>query len=510
MKRKVIWIISVIIGTSFIVLLYLQMHNARTLVSMRRQELDENVTLSLNQAAHDMEQIETRRYLQSVADNHRRELDSTSAATAAPGSVGLNIADSSNWVHMRQTSIKDIPALPLTMRRTVALTPETRDFLEMVKNAYVYQKGVLDEVIFTLLYNASQENIDERIDMAKLGVSIKEWLGRNGVTMPFHYVVYDTDHREQFRCADYDSTGAAYYYEQPLFPTETGNAGYVRIHFPDMYSYMQGITHDIFPMLIFTFVLFATFMLTIWLVVRQKRTSEMKNDFINNMTHEFKTPLSSISLAAQMLTDKGLTKSPAMYDNLSNVILSETKRLRFQVEKVLQMSLFEHNNIAFKKTEIDANEMIENVVNTFRLKVTQSGGTIEFTPEAYNPFIEVDEMHTTNVIFNLLDNAVKYRDPKRPLRLTVRTANHEGHILITIADNGIGIARADLRRIFDKFYRVHTGNRHNVKGFGLGLAYVRKIVELHHGTIKAESEPQQGTTFTIALPNSEDDGPQEG
>lgn len=505
MNRKTIWIISVIIGVSFLVLLYLQLHNAVTLVSLRRQELDENVTRSLNQASHDMEQVETRRYLQRIADRHREELDSATAATRALGSVGLNIVDSVGLMQLRKTSIQDIPALPITMRRPSTLSPETRDFLDMVKNAYVYQKGVLDEVIFTLLYNASQEDIQERIDMAKLGVSIKEWLARNGVVMPFHYVVYDAEHTEVFHCADYDSTGARYAYEQTLFPTESGCAGYVRIHFPDMHAYMQGITRDIFPMLIFTFVLFATFLLTIWLVVRQKRISEMKNDFVNNMTHEFKTPLSSISLAAQMLTDKSVAKSPAMYDNLSGVILNETKRLRLQVEKVLQMSLFEHNNIAFKRTELDLNELIENVVNTFRLKVTQSGGTIEFTPEAYNPFVEVDEMHTTNVIFNLLDNAVKYRDPQRALCLKVHTENHDRHIVITLQDNGIGIQKADLRRIFDKFYRVHTGNRHNVKGFGLGLAYVRKIVELHHGTIKAESEPAQGTKFIITLPNSEDE-----
>lgn len=503
MKRKTIWTISIIIGATFMVLLYLQMHNAKILVDMRRQELDENVTLSLNQAAHEMEQIETRRYLESVAKTHKNELDSASAATAAPGSVGIDMMDSSNWVHMKQTSIQRIPMLPMTLRRSGPISQEDRNFLEMVKNAYVYQQGVLDEVIFTLLYNASQEDLNQRLDMVKLGTCIREWLKRNGVDMPFHYVVYGANDEELFRCSDYDEKGEEDFYQQTLFPTETGNAGYVRLHFPDMDDYMRGITHDILPMLIFTLVLFCTFMLTIWLIVRQKHISEMKNDFVHNMTHEFKTPLSSISLAAQMLTDKSVNKSPAMYDSLAGIINTETKRLRFQVEKVLQMSLFEHDNIAFKLNELDANDMIETVVNTFSLKVTQNGGTLDTRLEAYNPFVMVDEMHMTNVVFNLLDNAIKYRDIKKDLHLVITTSNQGKNLIITVADNGIGIQKSDLKRIFEKFYRVHTGDKHDVKGFGLGLAYVHKIIALHHGTIKAESELGQGTKFIITLPNSE-------
>lgn len=230
----------------------------------------------------------------------------------------------------------------------------------------------------------------------------------------------------------------------------------------------------------------------------------MKNDFINNMTHEFKTPLSSISLAAQMLSDKSVKKSEAMYDSLATVINTESKRLRFQVEKVLQMSLFDRDNIAFKLAELDANEMIETVVKTFTLKVTQCGGNIDTRLEAEYPFFMVDEMHMTNVIFNLLDNAVKYRNTDVPLQLKVSTRNNGRNLEITIEDNGIGIQKSDLKRIFDKFYRVHTGNQHDVKGFGLGLAYVRKIVELHHGHISAESELGRGTRFTISIPTTEE------
>ena len=218
------------------------------------------------------------------------------------------------------------------------------------------------------------------------------------------------------------------------------------------------------------------------------------------MTHEFKTPISSISLAAQMLSDQSIKKSEAMYENLSRVINDETKRLRFQVEKVLQMSLYDRDNIAFKQKELDAHQLLAGVIKTFTLKVSQNGGSISSDFKAEQAEIYVDEMHFTNVIFNLMDNAVKYKRDDVELHLTLRTWNTGDKINISIEDNGIGIQKDDLKRIFDKFYRVHTGNKHDVKGFGLGLAYVKKIVGLQNGVIHAESEYGHGTKFIITLP----------
>lgn len=227
----------------------------------------------------------------------------------------------------------------------------------------------------------------------------------------------------------------------------------------------------------------------------------MKNDFINNMTHEFKTPISTISLAAQMLQDSSVAKSPEMFGRLSGVISSETKRLRFQVDKVLQMSMFDNKDTAsLKMKELDANDLVEGIVNTFAVKVEQNGGELVWELNADDPFVYVDEMHFTNVVFNLMDNAVKYRRADVPLRLEVRTWNSNGSFMLSVKDNGIGVRKENLKKIFEKFYRVHTGNVHDVKGFGLGLAYVKHIVQAHKGTIRAESEPGVGTTFIIVLP----------
>lgn len=226
----------------------------------------------------------------------------------------------------------------------------------------------------------------------------------------------------------------------------------------------------------------------------------MRNDFINNMTHELKTPISSISLAAQMLNDETVTKSSSMMSHLSGVINDEAKRLRFLVEKVLQMSMFERKKAIFKMKQLDLNEMVESVANTFTLRVEHTGGKIYTEIEAVNSTIYVDEMHFQNVIFNLMDNAVKYRKPDRPINIYIRTWNDDTSLYLSIRDTGVGIKKDNLKKVFEKFYRVHTGNVHDVKGFGLGLAYVKKIIDLHKGDITVESEYGKGTKFTIKLP----------
>lgn len=218
------------------------------------------------------------------------------------------------------------------------------------------------------------------------------------------------------------------------------------------------------------------------------------------MTHELKTPIASISLAAQMLNDNSVNKSEQMMKHLGNVINDESKRLRFLGEKVLQMSMFDRKKAVFKKKELDLNEMVENIANSFTLRVEHTGGKVYTDIEAIDSAIYVDEVHFQNVIFNLMDNAVKYRKTDEALNITMKTWNDDKFLYLSIKDTGMGMKKENLKKIFDKFYRVHTGNVHDVKGFGLGLAYVKKVVDLHDGEIKVESEFGKGTKFTIKLP----------
>jgi signal transduction histidine kinase len=306
-----------------------------------------------------------------------------------------------------------------------------------------------------------------------------------------------------YRCPDFEMDKKGVTYTETLFkndpPTRTA---ILEITFPSkvLNKYIYGSVKFMLPSLLFTFVLLITFVITLYMAVRHKKITEMKNDFINNMTHEFKTPISTISLAAQMLGDDSVNKSQQMYKRLSSTIIDETKRLRFQVEKVLQLSMYDQQKANLKMKEVNANELITSVVKTFALKVEKNSGKIITDLKAENPMVLVDDMHFTNVVFNLLDNAVKYRRADSNLELKITTWNESDKLCISIQDNGIGIKKDDLKKIFDKFFRVHTGNVHDVKGFGLGLAYVKKIINDHRGSINVDSEIGIGTKFIIKVP----------
>lgn len=504
MKRKMIWVLTAVIVVLSAILLYMQWHNAETMVRMRKEQFDESVLRSLDQASHDLERNETFRYLEAIVQSREQELSVVAQQESIDSMPELVVKDSLIVFQPQKLPISN-PLPLLSMRSRPSSNETTQPFLESVKNAYIYQRDVLDEVIYTILYNASEGGLETRLNTSMLDAYLTDALKRNGINIPFHFRVETADGEEVFRCSDYDSTGADYTYTQTLFRNDPSNKmGVVQVHFPTMDEYIWGVAKTMTPMMGFTFLLLIIFCYTVWQLARQKKVSEMKNDFVNNMTHEFKTPLASISLAAQMLNDKSVTKTERMYENLAGIISNETRRLRFQVEKVLQMSLFDHDNIRLKEEELDANGMLESVLNTFQLRIKQNGGSVEIKIEAYDPFIYGDEMHLTNVFFNLLDNAVKYANPDVDLHLVVHTENVGDNLVISIEDNGVGIQKGDLSHIFERFYRVHTGNQHNVKGFGLGLAYVHTIIGLHHGKIKAESEYGQGTKFVITLPTVKD------
>ena len=516
MKKKTIWTIAIIMGLSFVVLLGLQLTYSQEMANMKKEQFDESVNRALYQASRNLELNQTLKYLE-------KDVNETERKAFKRDSVGTRSGDLDDGTvqHSHQYSVigkdgtiyssfelKTIATRPSQMPKAMILRSDrnsiseaSKSLQEIVKNRYVYQKALLDEVVYNILYQASEKPLKERINFRLLDQDIKAELMNNGINIPYHFTVTTQDGREVYRCPDYTGDGIEYTYSQVLFRNDPANKmGVVKIHFPDMSSYIYSSIRFMIPSVVFTLVLLVTFIFTIVVIFRQKRYSEIKNDFINNMTHELKTPIASISLAAQMLNDKSVTKSEKMMEHLGGVINDETKRLRFLVEKVLQMSMFDKKKAVFKKKELDLNEMVENTAKSFSLRVEHTGGKIYTEIEAIDSTMYVDEMHFQNVIFNLMDNAVKYRKMDKPLDIYLRTWNDDEHLYLSIRDTGLGIKKENLKKIFDKFYRVHTGNVHDAKGFGLGLAYVHKVVDLHDGEIKVESEYGKGTTFTIKLP----------
>ena len=469
-------------GLSFLALLFLQLSYIEEMVRLKKEQFDESVTKALYQASRNLELNETLRYLEKE--------------TGGDGTVY-----SSFELKTMESKPSQMPKAMILRNDQTSISQTTKSMREIVKNRYVYQKALLDEVVYSILYTASDKPLRERINFKMLDQDIKAELMNNGVNLPYHFTVATQDGREVYRCPDYNEEGEAYSYQQQLFRNDPQNkTGVVKIHFPAMNSYIFASVRFMIPSIVFTFVLLVTFIITLVLIFRQKRYSEIKNDFINNMTHELKTPISSISLAAQMLNDESVAKSPQMMKHLGGVINDESKRLRFLVEKVLQMSMFDRKKAVFKKKELDLNELLENTAQTFTLRVEHTGGHIYTDIEAVDSAIFVDEMHFQNAISNLMDNAVKYRKPDQPLNLYIKTWNTDEHLCFSIRDTGMGIKRENVKKIFDKFYRVHTGNVHDVKGFGLGLAYVKKIISPHDGDIRCESELGKGTRFVVSLP----------
>jgi two-component system phosphate regulon sensor histidine kinase PhoR len=518
MKKSTIWTIAIIMGFSFLALLYLQFSYVEEMVKMKKEQFDESVNRSLYQASHNLEVNETSRFLEKdVKETERRAFQQDSVFSDGLGSIKHShqfaVAADDGTVYssfqLKTFELKpsSIPKAMILRKDKNSLVDAAKSMQEIIRNRYVYQKGLLDEVIYNILYTASDKPLQERINFRMLDSDIREQLANNGINIPYHFTVSTTDGREVYRCPDYSEEGEKYAYTQVLFRNDPqSKMGLVKIHFPEMSNYIFSSVRFMIPSIIFTIVLLITFLFTLFVIFRQKRYTEIKNDFINNMTHELKTPIASISLAAQMMNDDSVPKTEQMTKHLGSVIGDESKRLRFLVEKVLQMSMFDKKSVVFKRKELDLNEMVEQIAQTFSLRVEHTGGKIYTEIEAVDSGIYVDEVHFQNAITNLMDNAVKYRKPDEPIDIYLRTWNDEHkHLCLSIRDTGMGIKKENVKKIFDKFYRVHTGNKHDVKGFGLGLAYVKKVIDLHQGNIKVESEVGKGTKFTIMLPVMEED-----
>ena len=493
MKKSTIWAITIIMALTFAGLLYVQVMYMKNILRMRDDQFAEGVKRSLYAVTGNLEQDETQYFLEDdVARIETSVLPRYSSASGEQGGIQYSFT-TPEGKKGALTLQGDLNALD----PTVNLAPRQRSTHEILQEQYLKQRTLMNEVILRMISQSSTRPIAERADSGKVATYLKMELANNGLELPFEFAVVNRQGANVYRSSGYnpEQVGNDNMFVQTLFPNDTRNLMYyLKVYFPTKRDYIMSA-------FIMTFVLLVVFVITIYLTFRQKKLTDMKNDFINNMTHEFKTPISTISLAAQMLNDTSVRKSPNMLEHISNVINDETKRLRFQVEKVLQMSMFERQRATLKLQDVDANAIVENIIHTFKIKVEKYGGHIEAVLGAEQSIIHVDEMHFTNVIFNLLDNAVKYRREDEPLRLTVSTRDVTGGRLeVTVADNGIGIRREDLKKIFEKFYRVPTGNLHDVKGFGLGLAYVNKMVGELGGQITVESELGQGTRFIITLP----------
>lgn len=387
------------------------------------------------------------------------------------------------------------PAVATTTNPLMTTATPTSESSDMVKDIL---KGLF----------LSERPIEDRVNRLALDTLLQQALTERGITIPFGYGVR-TRQQPQFLFTSLNTDARQFgknSYKAALFPNnllETGN--YVYVQFPTQQQFILeqlGFTFAASVLLIL--IILACFYIAISTILKQKKLADIKNDFINNMTHEFKTPISTISLAVEMAQGVGSgqpasqTSDGERLARYMGIIRDETRRLGSHVEKVLQIALLDRGAIDLKLAPVNVHDVIENVFNNIGLQIEQRGGELDLDFEADREIVEADELHLTNILTNLADNAIKY-SPGTP-HITIQTRSLPDAISITVADEGIGMTKDQVSRIFEKFYRVPTGNRHDVKGFGLGLSYVKKMIDQHHGQIHVTSQPGKGSSFEITLP----------
>ena len=366
-----------------------------------------------------------------------------------------------------------------------------------ISNKTIFIQNILNRMI------SGETKIENRIGAVQIDQLINDIFKKNNISHPFYYGIKDETNLYRIKSEGFSLDYIRQTYEIQLFPNDILSARYyLVVYFKKSAKLLpDNIPREMIISIIITLILTITFAFIIFLILKQRRLSELKNDFINNMTHELKTPVSTISLASQMLSDNSINIDKNKIESITKIIGDESKRLEFQIEKVLQISLFEKGNIHFNIQDINIHEIIKLAVLNTDIKVKNKGGEIQVDLKSKNSNIKGDKLHLTNIFFNLLDNAVKYSKEKVPPSIRVSTQNKSEGILIIISDNGVGISKEGQKKIFNKFYRVPTGDVHDVKGFGLGLSYVKRIIEEHKGSISVKSEINEGTSFIMYFQN---------
>ena len=468
MDKRVIWAIIIIMSVALLGIAFTQFIWIKAQVDLDEKNFDDQVYMAMNSVKLLLqEDTETREFVVDFYKSKKKTLfgkeNELVSKFLSPQNKGFN-----NYSMELAGLMQDL---------------DPNALLESIN------KENLDRYLKEELLN---RGVDLKYDYGVYSNKIQDFVIRNG---KFAVQVQDSDSSTSSDDRGlYDSP-----YQVQLFNEEEGSPGYLKIFFPGKQSWLWAkVVPSLFSSLLFTALILLCFAYTIFVIFKQKKVSEMKTDFINNMTHEFKTPIATISLATDSITNGTVINNADKIKRFAGIIKQENKRMLNQVEKVLQMARIDKKDFQLKLTEVNLNQLVEQAAGHSRLKVEQREGKLSTRLDARQPIFEADLTHISNIIHNLLDNAEKYSNEKP--EISISTSSDDKGVSIEIKDNGIGMTKESLKHIFDKFYRVHTGNRHDVKGFGLGLSYVKALVEAHQGTIDVVSELGKGSTFKLDFP----------
>ncbi len=487
MRKNFIWVLIVIMAISLIGIIVIQSRWIKWSINLNEEKFNKEVSSALNNVEKDL--------------------------TASENAVDIDILSSDMLEGTTASSSKlDFYYRKGKLGDTTYLAEELPNLAQTQKSNFKQRLSLLEGFQVNRLLRS--KDVVDRIDIKKLSFYIKRHLTKRDIDISYDYGVWSNksesfvilndnfvveEEGHQFTNTSFNQGLLKSPYHINLFETPEDVPGVLYLDFPGR---NRILFRDVWPTIVgsvlFTGIILFCFVYTIQVIFRQKKISEMRTDFINNMTHEFKTPIATINLASDSMTSPMVAGSPEKVKRFANIIKQENTRMLNQVEKVLQMALLDKKDFKLKLSEINLHEIIVQAVEHANLKVANRGGSVKAELGAANSKIYADQTHISNIIHNLLDNANKY-SPDHP-DITVSTNNWNGGLQIKVQDKGIGMTADQRKHIFDKFYRVPTGNLHDVKGFGLGLSYVKAMVTAHKGTIEVESEPGEGSSFIIYLP----------
>ena len=535
MNKKNIRFISVFVSAALIGLIFIQLYWIQNAVKLKEQAFKEDVIEALNKVVYKMEKQSTASKLtkrfnfrkQGIRWLHQEDsLDKNSHLV--PSSEGDRksynvksdkynvkifqqmVADS-NGVEVKSSNQKSYISdslnssafnLDLNFRKKNLQTEPKYDSTDERYKWFMHRSDMVNDIFDELVSINVYKDYSQKVDTVLLDSLLRTELADKGVNTKYKFDIINSDDKDSTKknSSALDEKFAKSQFKVNLAPDNIFiKPQYLSLYFPNQTNYILSTLRlmlSISAALILFIIL--SFYYTISTILKQKKLSEIKNDFINNMTHEFKTPISTISLACEMLNDNSVHKSPEKTGNYLTMIREENKRLSLLVENILQTAILDKGAFKLKADRMDVHQILTHVLDNIRLQVESKQGEIITNLNAENHILEADRVHFSNIIYNLIDNALKYT-LRNPI-IEVTTKNIRNGIEIAINDNGIGISKENQKIIFETLYRVPTGNIHNVKGFGLGLSYVKTVVDKHNGTISVESELGHGTIFRIFLP----------
>lgn len=508
MKKKYIYILISVVSVAMLGLIVLQIYWINNAVNLKKEEFKRDVRGALYTVSTKLEKIEAlariknhekgRRLLMQQAKKLKNQPQSDSALVIYEDngikyqiSEKYNADSSSNWYQ------KSIQSKNNSGNTYFELNIGVRG----ASNQSNGKTAMVDELVQSLYEINVYRTISERIDKQVLDSLLKTEFLNRGIDTKYQYGVFDYYGKGLILDSLYNAEKIRHsgYFAQ-LFPNDfVQDPHFLSVYFPHQTGFLlKTMWIMLFVSSLFLITIVGGFTYTVRTIIRQKKLSEIKNDFISNMTHELKTPISTISLACEALGDKDISSNEQVKSNYLSMISQENRRLGLLVESVLKSALWDKGELKLKYMDFNLHETIMDVVENIQIQIEKKNGRIQTEFSAQTPFIKADKVHITNIIYNLIDNANKY-SLKNP-QIKVKTENTDKGVVIYISDNGIGIRKENIAKIFDKFYRVPTGNVHDVKGFGLGLNYVKALVDAHQGQITVDSEYGVGTTFKLFFP----------